>query len=68
MHKARHESVRLRAAQDILDRMHGKPKQPVEQVPPVDTSVLSTEEMETLDRLLSRVLGPDGAGDPTSGR
>ncbi len=63
MRKARHESVWLRAAQDVLDRLHGKPTQPFEEVPPVDVSGLSTEEMETLDRLLARVL-PDGAGTP----
>ncbi len=33
MRKARRESVWLRAAQDILDCLHGKPTQPFEQVP-----------------------------------
>ncbi len=54
--KARDESIRLRAAQDILDRLRGMPARPVEPLPPVDTSRLSTEEMETLDRPFTRVL------------
>ncbi len=52
--------VRLRAAQEVLDRLHGKPTQPLEVAPPVDVSGLSIEEQKQLESLLARVLG-DGA-------
>ncbi len=35
---------RIRAAEIILDRLHGKPTQPIQQVPRVDVSGLSPEE------------------------
>ncbi len=54
--------VRLRAAQEVLDRLHGKPTQPLEVAPPVDVSGLTITEQQQLDRLLARVLG-DGADD-----
>ncbi len=66
MRTSDHHVVRVRAAQDILDRLHGKPTQPIQQVPPVDVSGLTPEEMETLDHLLARVLG-DGAGGAQAG-
>ncbi len=52
--------VRLRAAQEVLDRLHGKPTQPLEVAPPVDVNGLTIEEKKQLDNLLARVLG-DGA-------
>jgi hypothetical protein len=52
--------VRLRAAQEVLDQLHGKPTQPLEVAPPVDVSRLTIEEKKQLDNLLARVLG-DGA-------
>ncbi len=47
--------LRLRAAQDVLDRLHGKPTQSVEVVPPEDLSHLSDKELRDLGRLLDRV-------------
>ncbi len=61
LRSAKRWADRIRAAEIILNRLHGKPTQPIQQVPPVDVSGLSPEEMETLDHLLARVLG-DGAG------
>ncbi len=55
--------VRLRAAQEILDRLHGKPTQPIKHEPSVDVSVLSKEDRETLSVLLDRIFA-DGAGVP----
>jgi hypothetical protein len=54
--------VHLAAAQDVLDRLHGKATQPVDVMPPVDVSMLSRKDRDTLDRLLARVLEGDGAG------
>lgn len=68
MRKARHESIQLRAAQEILDRLHGKPTQPVQQLPPIDVSNLSEEELETLDRLLARVSTCNGTGGQATTR
>ncbi len=64
MRRDKNSSVRLRAAQYVLDRLHGKPKQSVEVVPPVDLSHLSDKELKDLGRLLDRVgVAPfDGAG------
>ncbi len=64
MHNARHESVPLRAVQDILDRLRGKPTQPIEVVPPVDLSHLSDKELKDLGHLLDRVgvVPSDGGG------
>ncbi len=53
---------RIQAANIILDRLHGKPIQPVEHVPAIDVSQLSTDELRTLDGLLSRVVVADGSG------
>ncbi len=61
------DRLHLAAAQDILDRLHGKPTQPTEQVPTVDVSTLSDEELSTLDSLRSRVLGPNGTNNSASG-
>jgi len=55
--------VRLRAAQEVLDRLHGKPTQPLEVAPPVDVSGLTITEQHQLDRLLARVLGDGARGD-----
>ena len=60
--------VRLRAAQEVLDRLHGKPAQPVDRVPPVDVSGLKIEEQQHLDRLLARVLGDGARGDQAPSR
>ncbi len=54
---------RIRAAEIILDRLHGKPTQPLEVVPPVDVSGLTIEEQKQLESLLARVLGDGARGD-----
>ncbi len=53
--------VHLAAAQDVLDRLHGKPTQPVEVVPRVDLSHLTDKELDDFNRLLARVLPGDGS-------
>ncbi len=56
--------MHLAAAQDVLDRLHGKPTQSVEVAPRVDLSHLSDKELKDLGRLLERVgvVPFDGAG------
>ncbi len=53
---------KILAASIILDRLHGKPTQSIEHVLAVDVSKLTTEELRTLDTLLSRVVIADGSG------
>jgi hypothetical protein len=53
--------VHLAAAQEVLDRLHGRPTQPMEVLPPVDMSRLSDKELDTLNRLIARVIPSDGA-------
>ncbi len=48
------------------DRLHGKSTQPVEELPAVDVTGLSDDELSTLNSLLSRVFGPGETGDPAS--
>ncbi len=67
LRSARRWADRIRAAEIILDRLHGRPTQPTEHVPAVDLSQLTDDEIHLLDSLLSRVLGADGAGDSASG-
>jgi len=55
MQKARHDSLKLRAAQTVLDYLHGKPRQSVEVLPPVDMSHLTDKKVHALNRLLARV-------------
>jgi hypothetical protein len=62
------ERVHLAAAQEVLDRLHGRPTQPLETLPRVDFSGLSDKELETLNRLLARVIPGDGSGGPGRGR
>lgn len=69
-HLARRASgmVGLRAAQDILDRLHGKATQPIEVAPPVDVSGLTDQELQTLDRLLTKIVVVPCNGNSNSGR
>ncbi len=62
LRSARRWADRIRAAEIILDRLHGKPTQPVEQAPPIDVSKLTDDELATLNTLLSRVVVADGSG------
>jgi hypothetical protein len=57
--------VRLRAAQEVLERLHGNPTQPLEVAPPVDVSGLTITEQQQLDRLLARVLRDAARGNTT---
>ncbi len=56
--------VHLAAAQDVLDRLHGRPTQSVEVMPPVDMSHLTDKEVHDLNRLLARVHQGDGTRGP----
>ncbi len=60
--------MHLAAAQDVLDRLHGKPTQPVEVAPQVDLSHLSDKELDDFNRLLARVLPGEGAGGTRKSR
>ncbi len=51
--------LRLRAAQTVIEHLYGKPTQPFKHVPAIDVSKLSTDELRTLDALLSRVVVAD---------
>lgn len=61
LRSARRWGDRIRAAEIILDRLHGKPTQPIADVPVADISKLTTEELRTLDALLARVVTTDGS-------
>jgi hypothetical protein len=68
LRSAKRWADRIRAAEIIMDRLHGKPTQPVKELPAVDVTGLTDDELSTLNSLLSRVLGPGVAGDPARGR
>lgn len=68
LRSAKRWADRIRAAEIIMNRLHGKPTQPVEELPAVDVTGLTDDELSTLNSLLSRVLGPGGAGDSASRR
>ncbi len=52
----RYPYIAVRAAEDILANLHGKPMQPTREEPAIDLGKLSLKERETLDELLGRVL------------